>query len=56
MISNQAIPNPTNKNVLTQYGILTLSNVQLHAATYIGQQNQAVCLEQVDQQILAVFI
>lgn len=39
-ISNQAVP-VTNKNLVTQYGVLTLANVQVHAATYMGQQSRA---------------
>ncbi len=41
MISNQATV-PSDKNMLKQYGVLTLANVRAHAITnYIGQPNRA---------------
>ena len=39
-ISNQAPGAPVNKNLLTQYGVLTLPNVIAHATVYIGQQTR----------------
>jgi hypothetical protein len=40
-ISNQDIGNPQDKDLLTQYGVLTLENCQAHATAYIGQPNRA---------------
>jgi hypothetical protein len=39
-ISNQAAT-PSDKNLLTQYGVLSLDNVRAHATAYIGQHNRA---------------
>ena len=40
-ISNQEVGNPQDKNLLTQYGVLTLENCQAHATAYIGIPNRA---------------
>ena len=40
-ISNQEAGNPQDKNLLTQYGVLTLENCQAHATAYIGIPNRA---------------
>jgi hypothetical protein len=40
MVSNQAVPTPVDKNLLMQYGIITIENVRARAATYIGQQTR----------------
>ena len=40
-ISNQEAGNPQDKNLLTQYGVLTLENCQAHATAYIGNPNRA---------------
>jgi hypothetical protein len=40
-ISNQEAVNPQDKNLLTQYGVLTLENCQAHATAYIGIPNRA---------------
>jgi hypothetical protein len=40
-ISNQEVGNLQDKNLLTQYGVLTLENCQAHATAYIGNPNRA---------------
>jgi hypothetical protein len=53
-ISNQAVPNPQNKDLLTQYGVLTLPNVQAHAAVYLGTQTRPAQMSiQVKSSIMA---
>jgi hypothetical protein len=39
-IPDQKTP-PTNRDLLTQYGVLTIANVQAHASTYINVDNRA---------------
>jgi hypothetical protein len=40
MVSNQAVRTPADKNLLMQYGVITIENVRARAATYIGQQTR----------------
>jgi hypothetical protein len=40
MVSNQVVPIHVDKNLLTQYGVITIENVRACAATYIGQQTR----------------
>ena len=47
-VSNQAAPIPVNKNLLTQYGVLTNDNVRAHGTAIVGAANR---LEQMSVQV-----
>jgi hypothetical protein len=47
-VSNQAAPVPANKNLLTQYGVLTKDNVRAHGTAIVGATNR---LEQMSVQV-----
>jgi hypothetical protein len=47
-VSNQAAPVPANKNLLTQYGVLTKENVRAHGTAIVGATNR---LEQMSVQV-----
>jgi hypothetical protein len=47
-VSNQAAPTPADKNLLTQYGVLTKENVRAHGAAIVGTSTR---LEQMSVQV-----